>query len=151
MDISRHFSYFYELNEDLQALILSKIRHPISKELDADIINYKDTKATIIAEYEKKGYDYEIEGNFYIYYQIENDLIRFFNDDVATMDLITENNIRKLERILSIKIKLEKNKNNVITSLMNSNDNLKLVSRINILIGTMTCEERQQFLKIFPT
>jgi hypothetical protein len=151
MDISRHFSYFYELNEDLQALILSKIRHPISKELDADIINYKDTKATIIAEYEKKGYDYEIEGNFYIYYQIENDLIRFFNDDVATMDLITENNIRKLERILSIKIKLEKNKNNVITSLMNSNDNLKLVSRINILIGTMTCEERQQFLKLFPT
>jgi hypothetical protein len=151
MDVSRHFSYFYELNEDLQALILSKIRHPISKELDADIINYKDTKATIIAEYEKKGYDYEIEGNFYIYYQIENDLIRFFNDDVATMDLITENNIRKLERILSIKIKLEKNKNNVITSLMNSNDNLKLVSRINILIGTMTCEERQQFLKIFPT
>jgi hypothetical protein len=151
MDISRHFSYFYELNEDLQALILSKIRHPISKELDADIINYKDTKATIIAEYEKKGYDYEIEGNFYIYYQIENDLIRFFNDDVATMDLITENNIRKLERILSIKNKLEKNKNNVITSLMNSNDNLKLVSRINILIGTMTCEERQQFLKLFPT
>jgi hypothetical protein len=151
MDITRHFSYFYELNEDLQALILSKIRHPISKELDADIINYKDTKATIIAEYEKKGYDYEIEGNFYIYYQIENDLIRFFNDDVATMDLITENNIRKLERILSIKNKLEKNKNNVITSLMNSNDNLKLVSRINILIGTMTCEERQQFLKLFPT
>jgi hypothetical protein len=151
MDITRHFAYFNDLNLDLQTLILSKIRHPINKDLEADIIDYKDTKATIIAEYEKKGYDYEIEGNFYIYYQIENDLIRFFNDDVATMDLITENNIRKLERILSIKNKLEKNKNNVITSLMNSNDNLKLVSRINILIGTMTCEERQQFLKLFPT
>jgi hypothetical protein len=151
MDISRHFSYFYELNEDLQALILSKIRHPISKELDADIINYKDTKATIIAEYEKKGYDYEIEGNFYIYYQIENDLIRFFNDDVATMDLITENNIRKLERILSIKNKLEKNKKNAIDTLMNANDTINIMSRINILIGTMTCEERQQFLKLFPT
>jgi hypothetical protein len=150
MDISRHFSYFYELNEDLQALILSKIRHPISKELDADIINYKDTKATIIAEYEKKGYDYEIEGNFYIYYQIENDLIRFFNDDVATMDLITENNIRKLERILSIKNKLEKNKNNAIDTLMNANDTINIMSRINILIGALTCEERQQFLKIFP-
>ena len=151
MDITRHFAYFNDLNLDLQTLILSKIRHPINKDLEADIIDYKDTKATIIAEYEKKGYDYEIEGDFYIYYQIENDLIRFFNDDVATMDLITENNIRKLERILSIKNKLEKNKNNVITSLMNSNDNLKLVSRINILIGTMTCEERQQFLKLFPT
>jgi hypothetical protein len=151
MDISKHFKYFYDLDEDLQNLITSKIKNPISKELDADIINYKDAKDTIIAEYEKKGYDYDIDGLFYIYYQIENDLIRFFNDDVATNDLITENNIRKLERILSIKNKLEKNKDKVITSLMNSNDNLKLVSRINILIGTMTCEERQQFLKLFPT
>ncbi len=151
MDITRHFAYFNDLNLDLQTLILSKIRNPISKDLEADIIDYKDAKETIIAEYEKKGYDYDIDGLFYIYYQIENDLIRFFNDDVATNDLITENNISKLERILSIKNKLEKNKDNVITSLMNSNDNLKLFSRINILIGAMTCEERKQFLKIFPT
>ena len=150
MDITRHFAYFNDLNPDLQTLILSKIRNPISKDLEADIIDYKDVKETIIAEYEKKGYDYDIEGMFYIYYQIENDLIRFFNDDVATNDLITENNISKLERILSIKNKLEKNKDNVITSLMNSNDNLNVVSRINILIGTMTCEERRQFLKLFP-
>ena len=150
MDITQHFAYFNDLNLDLQTLILSKIRNPINKDLEADIIDYKDAKETIIAEYEKKGYDYDIEGLFYIYYQIENDLIRFFNDDVATNDLITENNISKLERILSIKNKLEKNKNNVITSLMNSNDNLNVISRINILIGTMTCEERRQFLKLFP-
>jgi hypothetical protein len=151
MDITRHFAYFNDLNLDLQTLILSKIRNPISKDLEADIIDYKDAKETIIAEYEKKGYDYDVDGLFYIYYQIENDLIRFFNDDVATNDLITENNISKLERILSIKNKLEKNKDNVITSLMNSNDNLNVISRINILIGAMTCEERKQFLKIFPT
>ena len=150
MDISKHFKYFYDLNEDLQTLILSKIRNPINKDLEADIIDYKDARETIIAEYEKKGYDYDIEGMFYIYYQIENDLIRFFNDDVATNDLITENNISKLERILSIKNKLEKNKDNVITSLMNGNDNLNVISRINILIGAMTCEERRQFLKLFP-
>jgi len=150
MDISKHFKYFYDLNEDLQTLILSKIRNPINKDLEADIIDYKDVKETIIAEYEKKGYDYDIEGMFYIYYQIENDLISFFNDDVATNDLITENNISKLERILSIKNKLEKNKDNVITSLMNCNDNLNVISRINILIGAMTCEERRQFLKLFP-
>ena len=151
MDITRHFAYFNDLNLDLQTLILSKIRNPISKDLEADIIDYKDAKETIIAEYEKKGYDYDVDGLFYIYYQIENDLIRFLNDDVATNDLITENNISKLERILSIKNKLEKNKDNVITSLMNSNDNLNVISRINILIGAMTCEERKQFLKIFPT
>jgi hypothetical protein len=145
MDISKHFKYFYDLNEDLQTLILSKIRNPINKDLEADIIDYKDVKETIIAEYEKMGYDYDIDGMFYIYYQIENDLIRFFNDDVATMDLITENNIKKLERILSIK-----NKKNAIDSLMNAKDNLNVISRINILIGALTRKEREQFLKIFP-
>ena len=145
MDISKHFKYFYDLNEDLQTLILSKIRNPINKDLEADIIDYKDVKDTIIAEYEKMGYDYDIDGMFYIYYQIENDLIRFFNDDVATMDLITENNIKKLERILSIK-----NKKNAIDSLMNAKDNLNVISRINILIGALTRKEREQFLKIFP-
>jgi hypothetical protein len=150
MDISKHFKYFYELDEDLQNLITSKIKNPISKELDADIINYKDAKDTIIAEYEKKGYDYDTDGMFYIYYQIENDLIRFFNDDVATNELITDNNISKLERILSIKNKLNKNKDNVINCLMNAMDNLNVISRINILIGALTCEERKQFLKLFP-
>ena len=145
MDISKHFKYFYDLNEDLQTLILSKIRNPINKDLEADIIDYKDVKETIIDEYEKMGYDYDIDGMFYIYYQIENDLIRFFNDDVATMDLITENNIKKLERILSIK-----NKKNAIDSLMNAKDNLNVISRINILIGALTRKEREQFLKIFP-
>ena len=55
-----------------------------------------------------------------------------------------------MERILSIKIKLEKNKKNAIDSLMDSNDNLNVISRINILIGALTCEEREQFLKLFP-
>lgn len=150
MDITRHFAYFNDLYPDLQTLILSKVRNPISKDLESDIIDYKDFRETIIAKYEKKGYDYYIDGLLYIYYQIENDLIRFFNDDVATMDLITENNIRRLDRILSIKNKLDKNKDNVIITLMNSNNNINVVSRINILIGAMTCEERKQFLKLFP-
>ena len=97
----------------------------------------------------KKGFDYDIDGMFYIYYQIENDLIRFFNDDIATMDFITEKNIKKMERILSIKKKLEKNKKKTIDCLMNSTDSLQVNSRINILIGALTCEERSKFLKLF--
>jgi hypothetical protein len=150
MDITKHFKYFNDLNVDLQNLIISKIKHPISKDLDADIVNYKIFKDDIIDKYVEKGYDYDIDGMFYIYYQIENDLLRFFNDDVATMDLITENNIRKLERILSIKNKLEKNKESVTNTLMNSSDNLHTISRINILIGALTCEERKKFLQLFP-
>jgi hypothetical protein len=150
MDITEHFKYFNDLNVDLQDLIISKIKHPISKDLDADIVNYKIFKDDMIDKYVEKGYDYDIDGMFYIYYQIENDLLRFFNDDVATMDLITENNIIKLERILSIKNKLEKNKESVTNTLMNSSDNLHTISRINILIGALTCEEREKFLQLFP-
>jgi hypothetical protein len=150
MDITNHFKYFNDLSVDLQDLIISKIRHPICKDLDADIINFKTFKENLIDKYLKKGYDYNIDGMFYIYYQIENDLIRYFNDDVATMDLITEKNIEKMERILSIKIKLEKNKDNVINSLINSCDSLCVNSRINILIGALTCKERKEFLELFP-
>jgi hypothetical protein len=133
----------------LQNLILSKIRYPISKELDVDIVNFKTFKEDVINTYLKKGFDYDIDGMFYIYYQIENDLIRFFNDDIATMDFITEKNIKKMERILSIKKKLEKNKKKTIDCLMNSTDSLQVNSRINILIGALTCEERSKFLKLF--
>ena len=71
MDITNHFKYFNDLNVDLQNLILSKIRYPISKELDADIVNYKIFKDDMIDKYVKKGYDYDIDGMFYINYQIE--------------------------------------------------------------------------------
>jgi hypothetical protein len=150
MDITNHFKYFNDLNVDLQDLIISKIKHPISKDLDADIVNYKKFKDDMIDKYVKKGYDYDIDGMFYINYQIENDLLRFFNDDVATMECITDNNIKKLERILSIKNKLEKNKESVTNRLINSSDNINTISRINILIGALTCEEREKFLELFP-
>ncbi len=32
---------------------------------------------------------------------------------------------------------------------MNSTDSLQVNSRINILIGALTCEERSKFLKLF--
>jgi hypothetical protein len=150
MELSKCFKYYDDLDTDLQNLILSKIRHPICKDLDADIINFKTFKEDLINIYLKKGYDYNIDGMFYIYYQIENDLLRFFNDDVATMECITDNNIQKLSRILSIKNKLEKNNENVINNLINASDSLSVNSRINILIGALTCEERDKFLKLFP-
>ena len=149
MELSKYFKYYDNLNEDLQNLILSKIRYPISKELDIDIVNFKTFKEDVINTYLKKGFDYDIDGMFYIYYQIENDLIRFFNDDIATMDFITKKNIKKMERILSIKKKLEKNKKKTIDCLMKSTDSLQVNSRINILIGALTCEERSKFLKLF--
>ena len=54
MDITNHFKYFNDLNVDLQNLILSKIRYPISKELDADIVNFKILLIIIEIAYFKK-------------------------------------------------------------------------------------------------
>ncbi len=150
MNIADHFKYYHRLPEDLQNLILSKIRYPIGKDLETDIVNYKTFKDNLVDKYVKKGYDYDIAGMFYIYYHSENDLLRFFNDDIATNDSITDKNIQKLERILSIKNKLEKNKDNVINSLINPPDSSYVNSRINILIGALTCKERNNFLELFP-
>ena len=41
MNIADHFKYYHRLPEDLQNLILSKIRYHIGKDLETDIVNYK--------------------------------------------------------------------------------------------------------------
>ena len=149
MNIEKHFKYYNDLDEDLQNIILSKIRHPQNKNLQLDIINYNISKEKIINKYLKMGYDYDIDNEFYIYFQIENDLIRYFNDDVATMNGITETNIEKLERILSIRKKMNsKSKSLIATNLMYKN-NITANMRINILIGCLTINERNDFINNF--
>tara|TARA_B000000477_G_C6093302_1_gene228690 strand:- start:167 stop:619 length:453 start_codon:yes stop_codon:yes gene_type:complete len=149
MNIEKYFKYYNDLDEDLQNLILSKIRYPQNKNLQLDIINYNISKEKIINKYLKMGYDYDIDNEFYIYFQIENDLIRYFNDDVATMNGITETNIEKLERILSIRKKMNsKNKSLIATNLMYKN-NISANMRINILIGCLTINERDDFINNF--
>lgn len=149
MNIEKYFKYYNELDEDLQNLILSKIRYPQNKNLQLDIINYNVSKEKIINKYLKMGYDYDIDNEFYIYFQIENDLIRYFNDDIATMNGITETNIEKLERILSIRKKMNsKSKSLIATNLMYKN-NISANMRINILIGCLTINERDDFIYNF--
>ena len=46
MNIADHFKYYHGLPEDLQNLIISMIRHPISKDLETDIVN--ETEKEII-------------------------------------------------------------------------------------------------------
>jgi hypothetical protein len=146
MNINNIFKYYNELNDDLQNEIISKIRYPINNDLKLDIINYKNSKEKIINKYIDKGYDYDIDNEFYIYFQIENDLIAYYNDDIATMDGITESNIEKLERILSIKKKMEKkNKAFIATQLMRDNK-INVNTRINMLIACLKINEREDFI-----
>ena len=148
MNINNHFKYYDELDNDLQNLILSKIRYPQNKNLLEDIIHYKKTKDKIFNEYFNKGYDYDVNSEFYIYFQIENDLLRYFNDDYGTLYYITETNIEKLERILSIKKKMEKKgKALVATEIMNKNT-INVNMRINMLLGCLKKNEREEFLNL---
>ena len=148
MNINNHFKYYDELDNDLQNLILSKIRNPQDKNLLEDIIDYKKSKDNIFNKYFNKGYDYDENSEFYIYYQIENDLLRYFNDDYGTMYCITERNIEKLERILSIKKKMEKKNKILIAREIMNNNIINVNMRINMLIGCLKINEREEFLNL---
>tara|TARA_Y100000389_G_scaffold24262_1_gene20929 strand:+ start:2975 stop:3424 length:450 start_codon:yes stop_codon:yes gene_type:complete len=144
--MDKKINHFYELDEDLQEYILSKVRNPQPINLQKDIINYKISKDKIFKKYIEKGYDYDINNEFYIYYQIENDLLRYYNDDVATMYGLTETNIEKLERILSIKINMEKSSKALVGTNIMHTCNINVNMRINMLIGCLTINEREEFI-----
>ena len=145
-NLTKHFKYFNEFDEDIQNLILSKIRKPQDKNLLNDIIDYKKSKELLFNRYEYNGYTYDSNDDmFYIYYQIDNDLIGYYNDYIALDKWVTIENIKKLERILSIKYKFIKNKDKTLKNILFSN-NLSTNSRINILLGGLTIAERKSFL-----
>ena len=145
-NLTKHFKYFNEFDEDIQNLILSKIRKPQDKNLLNDIIDYKKSKELLFNRYEYNGYTYDSNDDmFYIYYQIDNDLIGYYNDYIALDKWVTIENIKKLERILSIKYKFIKNKDKTLKNILFSN-NLSTNSRINILLGGLTIAERKSFI-----
>ena len=145
MNINNYFKYFDKLNYDLQNEILSKIRKSQNKDLLEDIINFKKAKKEIFEKYENNNCNYDINSESFIYFQIESDLIKYFNDDITTLYGITETNIEKLERILSIKLKMKKNKALIATKMMIDNK-ISVNKRINMLIGALTIKERQNFI-----
>jgi len=145
MNINNYFKYFDKLNYDLQNEILSKIRKSQNKDLLEDIINFKKAKKKIFEKYENNDSNYDINSESFIYFQIESDLIKYFNDDITTLYGITETNVEKLERILSIKLKMKKNKALIATKMMIDNK-ISVNKRINMLIGALTIKERQNFI-----
>tara|TARA_B100001540_G_scaffold317336_2_gene350079 strand:+ start:3135 stop:3599 length:465 start_codon:yes stop_codon:yes gene_type:complete len=145
MNINNYFKYFDKLNYDLQNEILSKIRKSQNKDLLEDITNFKKAKKEIFEKYENNNCNYDINSESFIYFQIESDLIKYFNDDITTLYGITETNVKKLERILSIKLKMKKNKALIATKMMIDNK-ISVNKRINMLIGALTIKERQNFI-----
>ena len=139
------FDYFNNLTEDLQNEILKNIRNPQNKNLLNDIEDFNKSKEKIFNKYYKIGYDDNIDSEFYVNYKVENDLLGFYNDNYPLIDGIKETNLEKLNRILSIKNKLNKNHTLVLYNMLLNND-MNVNQRINILLGALTIEERQKFI-----
>lgn len=139
------FDYFNNLTEDLQNEILKNIRNPQNKNLLNDIEDFNKSKEKVFDKYYKKGYDDDIDSEFYVNYKVENDLLGFYNDNYPLIDGIKETNLEKLNRILSIKNKLNKNHTLVLYNILLNND-VNVNQRINILLGALTIEERQKFI-----
>ena len=139
------FDYFNNLTEDLQNEILKNIRNPQNKNLLNDIEDFNKSKEKVFNKYYKIGYDDDIDSEFYINYKVENDLLGFYNDNYPLIDGIKETNLEKLNRILSIKNKLNKNRNLVLYNMLLNND-MNVNQRINILLGALTINERQKFI-----
>jgi len=149
MDLNNCFKYYDELYEDLQNIILSKVRNPQNKNLLEDITNYKISKICIFKQYEKIGYEYndDYTDDFNIYSIIDNDLMSFWNDDIAYMLKITDKNYNKMLRQLAFKIK---NNNNSSIAIYNfhKNSNILPKTKINRYLAGLTVEERQDFISI---
>ena len=79
----------------------------------------------------------------------QNAMFDMFKYKTTTTDTSTDTPVSNCRSLRKLKLQLEKNKKKTIDCLMNSTDSLQVNSRINILIGALTCEERSKFLKLF--
>ena len=141
---------FNELPDDIKNLILNKyLIYPQDKTLLEDIRNYKKNKDIIFKIYEIKGYEYECDytEEFNIYSTIDNDLMAYWNDDVAYVNGIMEKNFNKMFRLLSFKIKHDKENEKAVYNF-HMNYKIPLESKINRYIGGLNINERNKFINL---
>jgi len=141
---------FNELPDDIKNLILNKyLLYPQDKTLLEDIRNYKKNKILIYKIYEKKGYEYNCDytDEFNIYSAIDNDLMAYWNDDVAYDNGIVKKNFNKMIRILSFKIKYDKENEKAVYNF-HMKCKIPLESKINRYIGGLNINERNKFINL---
>jgi len=137
---------FDRLPEDLQYNVLKYITYPQNSDLLADIRDFKLSRDFIINSYKSNGFcskeDYKNQKNAYSW--IENDLMRYWNDEVSYIDNITDNNYKKMSRLLAYNIKSAINKEKALINFhLNINNCPK--HRINVYIACLTMDERKEF------
>jgi hypothetical protein len=150
MSILNHLSNLYNIPDDIINKIENYIIFPQNKNLLDDIKNFKIMKDKIYNEYNEQGFEYtdDYTDDFNIYSWIENDLLAYYNNNIAYIDDITNDNIEKLLRQLSFKIKKEKKGNIYAMANFHFNMNINKKSRINRYIGNLTINERIKFIEL---
>jgi len=140
-------SYFDKLPEDLQKYIYSLIIFPQNKNIIQDIKTFYVVKKSIFYKYSKtqKYVDNDDYYNdFNIYSWMDNDIMRFFNDDIINNN-VKINEIR-MNRILSYIIKY-KLYNYKASFNFHMNKKTSPKTHINRYIGCLTIVERVELLK----
>ena len=150
MSILNHLSNLYNIPDDIINKIENYIIFPQNKNLLDDIKNFKIMKDKIYNIYLTKGFEYtdDYTDDFNIYAWIENDLLAYYNNNIAYIDDITNDNIEKLLRQLSFKIKKEKKGHIYALANFHFNMNINKKSRINRYIGNLTTNERIKFIEL---
>ncbi|MAT13467.1 MAG: hypothetical protein CMM02_20910 [Rhodopirellula sp.] len=150
MSILNHLSNLYNIPDDIINKIENYIIFPQNKNLLDDIKNFKIMKDNIYNKYLTNGFEYSdnYTDDFNIYAWIENDLLAYYNNNIAYIDDITNDNIEKLLRQLSFKIKKEKKGHIYALANFHFNMNINKKSRINRYIGNLTTNERIKFIEL---
>jgi hypothetical protein len=136
-------SPFNKLPIELIYIILSYTYQSQSKELTEDIKNFYESKQILLQKYH----------NYWIFIWQENepvdkewvinDLYRYSNRNILTMNGYVDDFYELFFRIFNIRTKEQVNK--YITIL----DNKSLDTQINIFWGLLNPKERNQFVKVF--
>jgi|UniRef100_A0A6C0JQ60 hypothetical protein len=140
---------YNNLPEDLQYKITSHCIFSENKnKLLKDIIQYKKQKEEIYDLYSKNGFIYNLDftDDNNIYAWVENDLMSYYNDSKAYMDIITDNNKNKMSRQLIYNIKKNIEEKNAIYNY-HLNNNINIVGKINRYIANLTIDERIDFIE----
>jgi hypothetical protein len=141
---------YNKLPDDIKDIILNKyLIYPQKKELLNDIENFKKYKDGIYKIYEHLGYEYnnDYTNDFNIYAVIDNDLMAFWNDDMAYIYGITDKNYAKMFRLLAFKIKNDSYGSKAQHNF-HMNINISSKTKINRYLAGLTMEERAKFVSI---
>ena len=141
--------YFNKLPEDLQLDIYSRIKYPQNKNLILDIKTFYMVKKSIYSEYLSNVSSIDNEEDYYnnnnIHSCIDNDLMRFFNDNINYFHEKTRINEIRMNRILAYRIKY-KLYNSKATFNFDRNTKTCPKTHINRYIGCLNVDERGELL-----